>query len=695
MKSFKEFLMEADGQDNDVQNLKILNDLKDFFNNFNATEKDKDINQEIIAKYLICKSIIKKDRDGEDTFGLKIEDSNKYLQELKEECRKLLTINSEASANSDLAKKIKSINEYILEKYKKQKLGSLLLNKGDIKIDQDMSFADFISKAEEKINEKLNATKQDEQKNKSPTGDGPIPPNVPDPHNDTKEDGGNGDNLPPTKDDNDHNSGNSGNGGNSENYGTTRQGSYLGRFTSAQMEDIMSGNEDKIANALGVMAKAAKDRCDELLRQVKEKVEKNSKYLEEEEIAQKVLWENIFNRLPKQTKLKVQKQHGTESIYKDKDNQKLTEIINKYKAQIDNLVKTTVDNCQPLGEKLHAFSTSAKMEDKLKEQLRMNVRNFTNKLYDITLEVEKASRKSGFFENRDIKKGAKKEEEWNKFKNSDKGENFNRRLSEKAEAIKKELLKILPNIQKASNEAEINIKLVSTLIKDSTNANDFFVKASNSKKIIENGRKISIFDWLQKRGIPLPINKEINDKYSKDLTVASWNELFKDEKFLNSLNGYGEKWDNFKTGLDNLKKSRNLEDFKKFREQFGKDFETEVNYYCNEFVELEKQQQKGNGNNGITGKTDVIDKTGNDGGAGKTDATDDNYYDNLYYGDKNKEDEDEDDDTKKKLEKISRIDWSNWNTSVTTNSCDGLPIGARKYSKAVRRRMNHALNKYL
>ena len=152
MKSFKEFLMEnEEGQDNDVQNLKILNDLKDFFNNFNAAEKDKDINQEIITKYLICKSIIKTNK-GEDIFGLKLEDSNKYLQELKKECRKLLTINSEASANSDLAKKIKSINEYILEKYKKQKLGSLLLNKGDIKIDQDMSFANFISEAEEKIN---------------------------------------------------------------------------------------------------------------------------------------------------------------------------------------------------------------------------------------------------------------------------------------------------------------------------------------------------------------------------------------------------------------------------------------------------------------------------------------------------------------------------------------------------------------
>ena len=611
MKSFKEFLMEADGQDNDVQNLKILNDLKDFFNNFNEKEKEKDIDQEIIAKYLICKSIIKTNKDGEDTFGLKIEDSNKYLQELKEECRKLLTINNEASANSDLAKKIKSINEYILEKYEKQKLGSLLLNKGDIKIDQNMSFASFISKAEEEINKKLSNAKI---KKNPPLEGGPTPPN------NIEEGGGNGGN-----DLSGGNGGNDlsgGNGGNNENYGTTRQGSYLGRFTSAQMEDIMSGNEDKITNALGVMAKAAKDRCDELLRQAKEKVEKNSKYLEEE-IAQKVLWggifnrlpkqdnlkiqkqhgaksiykdednqkvlrEGIFNRLPKQEKFKIQKQHGAKSIYKDKGNQKLSEIINNYKDQIDDIVNTTVRNCQPLGEKLHAFSTSAKMEDKLKEQLRMNERNFTNKMYDITLEVEKASRKSGFFENRKIEKGAKKEEEWNKFINSEKGEIFNRRLKERAAVLKKELLKILPNIQKASSEAEVNIKLVSKLIKDSRNAKDFFNKAS-SKKIYENGKKISVLDWLHKKWIPLPLRTAISDKYSKDLTVASWKEIFKDKEFLNSLSGYGEDWEKFKIALDKVK---TLEDFKKFTEQYGKDFEAEINVFCKNFVEQARQEQQ-------------------------------------------------------------------------------------------------------
>ena len=422
----------------------------------------------------------------------------------------------------------------------------------------------------------------------------------------------------------------------------------------------MSGNEDKIANALGVMAKAAKDRCDELLSQVKEKVEKNSKYLEEEEVAQKVLWEGIFNRLPKQEKLKIQKQHGTKSIYKDEDNQKLTEIINNYKDQIDKLVDTTVSNCLPLGEKLHAFNTSAKMESKLKEQLRMNARNFINKMYDITLEVEKASRKSGFFENKKIEKGSKKEEEWNNFKNSEKGENFDRQLNEKTIALKKELSKILPNVQKVSSEADMNVKLVSKLIKDSSDAKDFLKKAS-LKKVYENGKPIFILDWLYKKGIPVPLRTAISDKYSKNLTIVSWNELFKDKEFLNSLNGYGESWENFKIAYGNL---RTLEDFKRFKEQYGKDFEVEINILCKKFIEQEKQQQNQNNQDRQNPKpTDKLDSKG--------------------FPTPNNDDVDGDDIA------------ANAQSSVTTNSCDGLPIGARKYSKAARRRMNYALNKYL
>ena len=642
MKSFKEFLMEKDEQNSNEQNsndqnLKILNDLKKFLENFDLNKND-DIDQEKIIKYLICKSIIKTNNKGEDLFSLKIKDSNESLQKLKEECQKLFNIDNEESANSELANKLNSIDNYIGKKYNK-KTTDFLPNKTEVSIGKTTSFSGFLNQIEKKIEEKLNdaiesesetETKSDseivDQKEKSKEEEQP----------ETKE---------KTKEEN------------------TRQGSYLGRFTSAQMEDIMSGNEDKIANALGVMAKAAKDRCDELLRQVKEKVEKNSKYLEEEEVAQKVLWEGIFNRLPKQEKLKIQKQHGTKSIYKDEDNQKLTEIINNYKDQIDKLVDTTVSNCLPLGEKLHAFNTSAKMESKLKEQLRMNARNFINKMYDITLEVEKASRKSGFFENKKIKKGSKKEEEWNNFKNSEKGENFDRQLNEKTIALKKELSKILPNVQKVSSEADMNVKLVSKLIKDSSDAKDFLKKAS-LKKVYENGKPIFILDWLYKKGIPVPLRTAISDKYSKNLTIVSWNELFKDKEFLNSLNGYGESWENFKIAYGNLKNSRNLEDFKKFKEQYGKDFEVEINILCKKFIELEKRQQNQNNQDTQNPKpTDQLDSKG--------------------FPTPNNNDVDGDDIA------------ANAQSSVTTNSCDGLPIGARKYSKAVRRRMNYALNKYL
>ena len=642
MKSFKEFLMEEDEQNSNDKNLKILNDLKKFLENFDLNKND-DIDQEKIIKYLICKSIIKTNNKGEDLFSLKIKDSNESLQKLKEECQKLFNIDNEESANSELANKLNSIDNYIGKKYNK-KTTDFLPNKTEVPIGKTTSFSGFLNQIEKKIEEKLNdaieSESESETKSDSEIVDQKEKPKEEE-QPETKE---------KTKEEN------------------TRQGSYLGRFTSAQMEDIMSGNEDKIANALGVMAKAAKDRCDELLSQVKEKVEKNSKYLKEEEIAQKVLWESIFNRLPKQEKLKIQKQHGTKSIYKDEDNQKLTEIINKYKAQIDNLVDTTVSNCLPLGEKLHAFNTSAKMESKLKEQLRMNARNFINKMYDITLEVEKASRKSGFFENKKIEKGSKKEEEWNNFKNSEKGENFDRQLNEKTIALKKELSKILPNVQKVSSEADMNVKLVSKLIKDSNDAKDFLKKAS-LKKVYENGKPIFILDWLYKKGIPVPLRTAISDKYSKNLAVVSWNELFKDKEFLNSLNGYGESWENFKIAYGNL---RNLEDFKKFREQYGKEFEVEINILCKKFIEQEKQQQKGNG----TGGEDSQEQKNNNGTGGE---------------------DSQEQKTKTQAELAAEYIRKNGGgfPSVTSNSCDGLPIGARKYSKAVRRRMNYALNKYL
>ena len=661
MKSFKEFLMEEDEQNNNDQDFEILNSLKDFLEKLKENNNE-DISQEKIVKYLICRSLAedatKKD-ENKELFIIKDKDDNNELNNLKLKCVVFFKTN-----RKELEETFNNVDIYIKDKYGKQRT-KLYLTKGEVKdvLDSDnTSFNGFLKQAEKKMEEKLTAAAAaaaEKVKKEPPAGGGPILPNDIEEGGDNpplvKDDNGtNGDNPPHAKDDNGTN------GGNNENYGTTRQGSYLGRFTSAQMEDIMSGNEDKIASALGVMAKAAKDRCDELLRQVKEKVEKNSKYLEEEEVAQKVLWEGIFNRLPKQEKLKIQKQHGTKSIYKDEDNQKLTEIINNYKDQIDKLVDTTVSNCLPLGEKLHAFNTSAKMESKLKEQLRMNARNFINKMYDITLEVEKASRKSGFFENKKIEKGSKKEEEWNNFKNSEKGENFDRQLNEKTIALKKELSKILPNVQKVSSEADMNVKLVSKLIKDSSDAKDFLKKAS-LKKVYEKGKPIFILDWLYKKGIPVPLRTAISDKYSKNLTIVSWNELFKDKEFLNNLNGYGESWENFKVALGTLK---TLEDFKKFKEQYGKEFEVEINILCKNFIEQEKQQQNKNNQDGQNPKpTEQLDSKG--------------------FPTPNNNDVDGDDLA------------ANAQSSVTTNSCDGLPIGARKYSKAVRRRMNYALNKYL
>ena len=125
MKSFKEFLMEEDNQDQDFE---ILNSLKDFLENFD-TKKD-DINQEIIVKYLICKSLI----NPKKNFKLATEEYNKSLQSLKSKCENFFNVNNEASGNSDLGDKLDAVYFYIKEKYNKTAYSNLLLNLKDVVI---------------------------------------------------------------------------------------------------------------------------------------------------------------------------------------------------------------------------------------------------------------------------------------------------------------------------------------------------------------------------------------------------------------------------------------------------------------------------------------------------------------------------------------------------------------------------------
>ena len=86
MKSFKEFLME---EDNQIQDFEILNSLKEFLENFD-TKKD-DINQEIIVKYLICKSLINLKKNFKSDLRFKISNI-KILEILKNQWLKISDI---------------------------------------------------------------------------------------------------------------------------------------------------------------------------------------------------------------------------------------------------------------------------------------------------------------------------------------------------------------------------------------------------------------------------------------------------------------------------------------------------------------------------------------------------------------------------------------------------------------------------
>ena len=154
MKSFKEFLMEEDGQTNNSQYLKDLNDfLKD------GNTKVEDIDQKIIIKYLICKSLVKPKKN----FNLKMEESNNILKNFKDECANLLQVTEDTGG---LGRKLTAIDGYIYNKYKQQ-ISSLLLktNEG---IDANTNFKDFLENAEEIIKKRLEEAKKNPNPNPKP-----------------------------------------------------------------------------------------------------------------------------------------------------------------------------------------------------------------------------------------------------------------------------------------------------------------------------------------------------------------------------------------------------------------------------------------------------------------------------------------------------------------------------------------------
>ena len=116
MKSFKEFLMEEDEQNSNDQDFEILNSLNDFLENFD-TKKDDNIDQEIIVKYLICKSLQRKDFSFSKAKEKHIND----LKNLENKCKEFFN-------NEELGDKFESIDNYIFGKYNKR-TGNLLLTK--------------------------------------------------------------------------------------------------------------------------------------------------------------------------------------------------------------------------------------------------------------------------------------------------------------------------------------------------------------------------------------------------------------------------------------------------------------------------------------------------------------------------------------------------------------------------------------
>ena len=100
MKSFKEFLMENEEeqeqeQNSNDQNFEMLNNyFKKYLDNINENDS-KDIDQETIIKYLVCRNLQAKN------FTLKNKDSNEELTNFENQCKNFFNIGSKDKAKFD------------------------------------------------------------------------------------------------------------------------------------------------------------------------------------------------------------------------------------------------------------------------------------------------------------------------------------------------------------------------------------------------------------------------------------------------------------------------------------------------------------------------------------------------------------------------------------------------------------------
>lgn len=468
---------------------------------------------------------------------------------------------------------------------------------------------------------------------------------------------------------------------------------------------IFDGDKKAAGAALDKWQEMVAKKIAELNEAKNNKVEQDSKYLKEE---QEVLWEGILQNIKDKRDLKYKKVNEFKNIYdRDKSNdstyeEKLKEIFDKASLKI-------CDIC----ENINNYSISNRKREEYKSRATTIINHLIDSTYSLLRNLKKNNSKEGFFNKRKIENAKEKERENEEYEKSFRGKDLNKKTSMFAQNFA-DIFVAAFKINQVKNIDDIAKRQILDLIAESDgNVQDFIRLVNKSRVMSPNDKEATMFaiNWLNNKGLKVPGNISDNDI---DLTernpeirgIKEAFELIKqkigteitppypDGVIANIVRRVEEIAKNNKNQTTRQNLINNL-----LASKENKEYPNEVKIISDKFgISLENKpqdeqistngqnvdNQNNNQDNPFESLKEQLRKM-RDSSNGKITVTQINsLIDNTKGADKLTPEQ------KKEL-----LNANDPNFTVTTKACDGLPIGARRYSRAIRRRMNYALNKYM
>ena len=437
---------------------------------------------------------------------------------------------------------------------------------------------------------------------------------------------------------------------------------------------IFDGDKKAAYAALDKWQEMVAKKIAELNEARNNKIEQNSKYLREE---QEMLWEGIFQNIKDKRDLKYKKVHEFKDIY-DRDESSDSTYEEKLKEIFDKASLKIGDIC----ENINNYSISNRKREEYKSRATTIISHLIDSTYSLLRNLKKNNSKEGFFNKRKIENAKEKERENEEYEKSFRGKDLNKKASMFAQNFA-DIFVAAFKINQVKNIDDIAKRQILDLIAESDgNVQDFIRLVNKSRVMSSNDGEATMFaiNWLNNKGLKVPGNISNSDI---DLTernpeirgIKEAFELIKQKIGTEITPPYPDgvianivrSVENIANNKDQTTRQTLINNLLASKE--NKEYPNEVKIIANKFMvnlDNKSQDEKINTNNqnnnpprGLKNKAEAADQ-----------EIEDNNMKNL----EGNED---------------------YDATVTTAKCDGLPIGARRYSRAIRRRMNYALNKYM